>query len=108
MSRVIMGANIAGIYGAQIFRSEDKPRYRRAFGICIGVLTLGLTLAVIRYIDERFRHRRNLNRTKSGSSSGESKSDLEKIPAAPPSDAIPQTVMMQGDMKPMILADPVK
>jgi hypothetical protein len=50
-----MGANIAGIYGAQIFRQDDRPRYRRGFGVNIAVLTVGLTLAVVRYIDDRFR-----------------------------------------------------
>jgi len=46
-----MGANIAGIYGAQIFRADDRPRYRRAFGVCIGVLAAGLVLAVVRHLD---------------------------------------------------------
>lgn len=53
-----MGANIAGIYGAQIFRSDDKPRYRRGFSINIGVLTFGLVIAVVRFIDDRIRRRR--------------------------------------------------
>lgn len=44
-----MGANIAGIYGAQIFREDDKPLYRRGFGIAIGVLCLGLALSVFRW-----------------------------------------------------------
>jgi hypothetical protein len=55
--RVIMGANIAGIYGAQIFRSEDSPKYRRAFYIGIGVLALGLILAIVRFVDEKFFRR---------------------------------------------------
>jgi hypothetical protein len=46
-----MGANIAGIYGAQIFRADDKPLYRRGFGIDIGVLAAGLALALVRYGD---------------------------------------------------------
>lgn len=54
-----MGANIAGIYGAQIFRSDDSPRYRRGFGINIGVITLGLTLAIIRWGDDKFWRKRN-------------------------------------------------
>jgi predicted MFS family arabinose efflux permease len=57
MAMVIMGANIAGIYGAQIFRSEDSPKYRRAFYIGIGVLALGLILAVVRFVDAKFFHR---------------------------------------------------
>lgn len=47
-----MGANTAGIYGAQIFRSDDSPRYRRAFVIGISVLTLGTIAATVRKIDE--------------------------------------------------------
>lgn len=46
-----MSANIAGIYGSQIYRSDDKPLYRRAFGSAIGVLSAGLFLAIFRYAD---------------------------------------------------------
>lgn len=53
-----MGANIAGIYGAQIFRADDKPLYRRGFGIDIAVLTVGVTLAVVRYSDGWIQKRR--------------------------------------------------
>jgi hypothetical protein len=54
-----MGANIAGIYGAQIFRSDDKPKYRRAFNIDIAVLSVGVSLAVLRWVDDKwFRPRR--------------------------------------------------
>lgn len=58
MAMVIMGANTAGIYGAQIFRSDDKPKYRRGFSIGIGVLAVGLALATIRYVDDKLRRRR--------------------------------------------------
>lgn len=47
-----MGANMAGIYGAQIFRSDDAPRYRRAFVIGIVVLAVGTAAATIREMDE--------------------------------------------------------
>jgi hypothetical protein len=47
-----MGANIAGIYGAQIFRQDDRPRYRRGFSINIGVLAFGLALATARFVDD--------------------------------------------------------
>jgi tryptophan-rich sensory protein len=52
MAMVIMGANIAGIYGAQIFRSEDSPRYRRAFAIGISVLAVALVTAAVRWVDD--------------------------------------------------------
>lgn len=55
---VIMGANIAGIYGAQIFRSDDKPRYRRGFSINIAILTIGVTFAFGRYLDDLRRRRK--------------------------------------------------
>lgn len=48
-----MGANIAGIYGAQIYRSDDAPLYRRGFGINIAVLSVGLALGIFRYLDDR-------------------------------------------------------
>lgn len=53
-----MGANIAGIYGAQIFRADDKPMYRRGFSINIAVLTVGAFLAVVRYVDDIWRRRK--------------------------------------------------
>lgn len=56
--RVIMGANIAGIYGAQIFRADDKPLYRRGFSIGIAVLAVGLFLSIVRYLDGWYRNRR--------------------------------------------------
>lgn len=55
-----MGANSAGIYGAQLFRSDDKPRYRRGFSINIAILALAVILAAVRFIDDR-RRRRNAN-----------------------------------------------
>lgn len=57
-----MGANIAGIYGAQIFRSDDRPRYRRAFSVNCAVLAFGLVLAIGRYIDDVIRRRRQNKR----------------------------------------------
>ncbi|KAM0712282.1 hypothetical protein Q7P37_011376 [Cladosporium fusiforme] len=62
MALVIMGANIAGIYGAQIFRQDDKPKYRRAFGIACAVLAFGIALAIFRYLDDLRRRRRNARR----------------------------------------------
>ena len=59
-----MGANCAGIYGAQLFRQDDRPRYRRGFTINIAIVAFGLGLAVIRYVDDRrrkVRRRRGLD-----------------------------------------------
>lgn len=59
-----MGANCAGIYGAQLFRQDDRPRYRRGFTINIAIVAFGLCLAVIRYLDDRrrkVRRRRGLD-----------------------------------------------
>lgn len=56
-----MGANTAGIYGAQIFREDDKPRYRRGFTINIAILALGLVLAGVRTVDDYRRKRRLAN-----------------------------------------------
>ena len=54
-----MGANIAGIYGAQIFREDDRPRYRSAFAVACAVLAFGLFIAVGRYADDKiFKHKK--------------------------------------------------
>jgi hypothetical protein len=48
--RVIMGANIGGIYGAQLFRADDRPRYRRGFSIGCAIIAFGVACATLRYI----------------------------------------------------------
>lgn len=55
---MVMAGNIAGIYGAQIFREEDNPLYRRGFNIGIGILATSFCLAIVRYIDSKFLIRR--------------------------------------------------
>ncbi|KAL4782641.1 major facilitator superfamily domain-containing protein [Aspergillus varians] len=57
---VIMNANIAGIYGAQIFRADDKPMYRRGFSVALSVLSVGLVLAIARFIDTLLQRRRKV------------------------------------------------
>ena len=103
-----MGANIAGIYGAQIFRSDDKPRYRRAFGVNIAVLVIGLSLAVVRYVDDWSRRRRNARKANTDLSSESSKQNGEKLPVALPSDVLPQTVLVEKNLTPVVVTDPVK
>jgi hypothetical protein len=48
--RVMMGANIGGIYGAQLFRADDRPRYRRGFSIGCAIIAFGVACATLRYI----------------------------------------------------------
>jgi predicted MFS family arabinose efflux permease len=61
MAMVIMGANIAGIYGAQIFRSEDRPLYKRGFAINLAIISTAIILVIIRYIDDIIRRRKVRN-----------------------------------------------
>lgn len=75
MAMVIMGANIAGIYGAQIFRADDRPRYRRAFNVNIAVLAFGLSLAVLRFLDDKFRGKKVKDRLPESGSESERYSD---------------------------------
>lgn len=99
MAMVIMGANIAGIYGAQIFRSDDKPRYRRAFVIGIAVLAFGTILAIVRKVDERINGRKD---QKEDDASEEVYDDLKRNGSVPPSDVQPQPAMIGTDLKPMV------
>lgn len=97
-----MGANIAGIYGAQIFRQDDRPRYRRAFSIACAILAFGLALAIIRFLDDLRRRRRNSRKlsVKSGSESDHS-SQLEKEAVAPPpGDNQPGPILIGENLKP--------
>jgi hypothetical protein len=60
--RVIMGANIGGIYGAQLFRADDRPRYRRGFSIGCAIIAFGVVCAVLRYIVGDAMRRRKTQR----------------------------------------------
>jgi len=84
MALVIMGANIAGIYGAQIFRADDRPRYRRAFAIACAILAFGLAISIVRYVDDKIRKRKKRQRVDDGSSSDGGSPD-----ALPASDLTP-------------------
>lgn len=95
ISRVIMGANIAGIYGAQIYRSEDKPRYRQAFTLCIAVLAFGTLCAIIRKVDEILLRRKNATAIVTDSQS-ESEA-YESLRAVPPSDMQPVPAIVASD-----------
>lgn len=98
-----MGANIAGIYGAQIFRADDKPKYRRGFSIGIAVLATGITLAIIRYVDGILRRKRTEGRlqTGEGSSSEENNIGGEKI-ALPPAEDQAAPIVFGNDTKPVV------
>jgi len=85
-----MGGNIAGIYGAQIFRQDDRPRYRRGFSINIAILVVGLILAALRYADDVVRRRR-ASKINDDSASDEGSSEPK---AARPSDIQPAPVLL--------------
>lgn len=103
-----MGANIAGIYGAQIFRQDDRPRYRRGFAINIAVLAVGLSMATLRYIDDRRRRRRSARSVQTEPSSQHDWPDRNKIPVVPPSEDQPQTVLVGHGRTPVVGSDPAK
>jgi predicted MFS family arabinose efflux permease len=101
MAMVIMGANIAGIYGAQIFRQDDSPLYRRGFGINIAVLAVGLALAIVRYVDDIIRRRRNRNQTilQAESASDEGQTTKEDEGALAGGQTEPETVQFDTPRK---------
>lgn len=94
-----MGANIAGIYGAQIFREDDRPRYRRAFSVNCAVLAIGLALAALRYFNDVIHRRRNVRRFSGAPASRRpsEKLDREKNAlVAPPSDDQPGPIVLEA------------
>lgn len=73
---MITGANLAGVYGAQLYRSDDRPRYKRAFAVSLAVIAAGLTFAIVRLVDEKLvrgRKRREEDSTSDESSAHERK-----------------------------------
>jgi hypothetical protein len=95
-----MGANIAGIYGAQIFREDDSPRYRRGFSVNIAVLTVGLLMAVIRFVDDLLRRRRTARQIQHEPESDHDSHNEDKHTAALHSDFQPETVLIGDELKP--------
>ena len=91
-----MGANMAGIYGAQIFRQDDRPRYRRAFNVNIGILAFGLSLALARFIDDKFRRRKAPKQSETESESESSTYNDGVLKAAVPADEQPQPIAIGG------------
>ena len=95
-----MGANIAGIYGAQIFRQEDRPFYRTGFSINIAVLATGLVIAIVRYADDVIRRRRRSReevlQAESASDEGQVKGGDEGALAGQPE---PLAAKFAGDVK---------
>lgn len=96
-----MGANIAGIYGAQIFRQDDRPLYRRGFSINIAVLSVGLTLAVVRFVDDLVRRRRLARKLSDGGSPQRTVDDVQVIEeaAAGKGQGPPAQQLLVGDVK---------
>lgn len=94
-----MGANIAGIYGAQIFREDDKPRYRRAFSVACAVLAFGIALAIFRFLDDFRRRRREARRVSDTPTSSERDESPQKwqtvhsTPATPRNGEVVQVVV---------------
>lgn len=104
-----MGANIAGIYGAQIFRQDDRPRYRRGFAVAIAVLAVGLVLAIGRFLDDRLRRRRSAGITAPVSPREQhSHEDEDKVRPVSPSDIQPPPVLIAGDLKNPVLHNVVR
>jgi hypothetical protein len=54
-----MAANMAGIYAAQLFRSDDKPRYHRALTIDVVILAVSLITAVSLALYYRYKNKKD-------------------------------------------------
>jgi hypothetical protein len=104
MAMVIMGANIAGIGGGQIYRADDRPRYRRAFGVSIGVLAAGLALAVIRFLDDKLRRKKVKAEVPESDTGSETYGD-GVLKAAVPADEQPQPIALHGRRASLSKAD---
>ena len=90
--------------------SDDEPRYRRAFSICIAVLSLGTILAVIRKVDEIVTSRREKDGTHAdntgyeqvkGPNTGAANERRISISDSV-ADALPQPNRIAADVKPVV------
>ena len=92
---------MAGIYGAQLYRSDDEPRYRRAFSVCIAVLSLGTLLATIRKVDEILTRRRN-GGVVEPEVMGDEKEVYDDLQPRKVSTSLPQPNQIAADVKPVV------
>ncbi|KAK5164959.1 uncharacterized protein LTR77_009624 [Saxophila tyrrhenica] len=100
MAMVIMRASCAGIYGAQLYRSDDEPRYRRAFSVCIAVLRLGTLLAAVRKVDE-ILIRRSGGNAEEEDLGGAEREVYDELKPTEPSSALPRPTLVDGNVKPI-------
>jgi hypothetical protein len=100
-----MGANMAGIYGAQLYRSDDEPRYRRAFAICIGALSLGTILAIVRKVDEILTRRRNGGKVETDSVDDAEREAYDDLKPPAPSGAVPRPSLVDGNVRPVVVQE---
>jgi hypothetical protein len=61
-----MNANIASIYGAQIFCTDDKLLYWCGFSVACSILAVGLILAIVQFVDIVIHRRRKARQVESG------------------------------------------
>lgn len=54
-----MAANMAGIYAAQLFRSDDKPRYHRALTVDAVILAVSLITAISLALYYRYKNKKD-------------------------------------------------
>lgn len=66
MAIFIIGANISGIIGGQIFQAEDAPMYRTAWTVIISLASLALAMSVFANVQywllNRFQKRKGEDR----------------------------------------------
>lgn len=93
-----MGGNIAGIYGAQIFRSDDRPLYRRGFTINIVIIVTGIAMAALRYIAD-VAGRRRIARQIGPESASDHQSQDEDVKTGRQDDTQHQGVLNNGHRK---------
>jgi MFS family permease len=95
MAMVIMGANLAGVLGGQLYRADDRPRYRRAFNVSIAVLAVGLALAVVRFLDDKLRRTKVKHKAPESDTGSETYGD-GVLKGAVPVDEQPQPIALYG------------
>jgi hypothetical protein len=95
MAMVIMGANLAGVLGGQLYRADDRPTYRRAFNVSIAVLAVGLALAVVRFLDDKLRRTKVKHKAPESDTGSETYGD-GVLKGAVPVDEQPQPIALYG------------
>lgn len=66
MAMFVMAANLGGLVGSQILRSEDAPTYHVGFRVCVSLVAFGTAMSIAQHFQYRWSNNRNAAKVAAG------------------------------------------